>query len=169
MALTRRTAVTVAKRNESVVQRIHAWKAAPPCWGYRRLGAQLRFVDGLLINKKRVLRLMRAHALLGKPTDRLNATRTPGRSKPRPTAPQPWWGIAMPKGLVEPVGWGSLVLVRDWDTKQIVGYYAGLQAKSTHWLLALEQAVQRQFPAGVQGQGLSLLSDKGGSRRRSPS
>jgi hypothetical protein len=42
-------------------------------------------VDGLLINKKR---LMRAHALLVKPNDRLKATRTPRLSKPRPTAPQ---------------------------------------------------------------------------------
>ena len=156
-----RTAATVAKRNESIVQRIHTLKAEHPFWGYRRIWAQLRFVDGLLINKKRVLRLMRAHALLVKPNDRLKATRTPGRSKPRPTAPQQWWGIDMTKVLVEPGGWVYLVLVLDWYTKKIVGHYAGLQAKSAHWLLALEQAVQRQFPAGVQSQGLSLMSDNG--------
>lgn len=89
--MSRRTAATVAKRNESIVQRIHTLKAEHPFWGYRRIwGAQLRFVDGLLINKKPVLRLMRAHALLVKPNDRLKATRTPGRSKPCPTAPQQW-------------------------------------------------------------------------------
>jgi len=30
----------------------------------------------------------------------------------------------------------------DWYTKKIVGHYAGLQPKSAHWLLALDQAVQ---------------------------
>lgn len=157
--MSRRTSGTIATRNESVVQRSHTLKAAHPFWGDRRIWAHRRFIDGLLINKKRVLRLMRAPALLVQPNHRLKATRTPGRSTSRPTAPQQWWGIDMTKVLVEPVGWVYLVL--DWYTKKIVGHYAGLQAKSTHWLLALEQAVQRQFPAGVQGQGLSLMSDKG--------
>jgi len=35
------------------------------------------------------------------------------------------------------------------------------EAKTPHWLLALDSAVQRQFPAGGQGQGLSLMSDNG--------
>ncbi|MBX3304298.1 MAG: transposase [Nitrospira sp.] len=78
--MSRHTAVTVTKRNESVVQRIRTLKAEHPFWGYRRIWAHLRFVDGLLINKKRVLRLMRAHALLVKPNHRLKATRTLGRS-----------------------------------------------------------------------------------------
>jgi transposase InsO family protein len=157
----RRTSVAVAKRNESVVQRIRILKAEHPFWGYRRIWAHLRFVEGLPINKKRVLRLMRQHGLLVKANPRLKATRTPGRSKPRPTAPQQWWGIDMTKVMVEPIGWVYVVLVLDWYTKKIVGHYAGLQAKSMHWLLALEQAVQHQFPAGAQGQGLSLMSDNG--------
>lgn len=159
--MSRRTAGTVAKRNESVVQRIHTLKAEHPFWGYRRIWAQRRFGDGLLINKKRVLRLMREHGLIVTGNPRLKATRTPTRRKPRPTTPNQWWGIDMTKVLVEPVGWVYLVLVLDWYTKKIVGHYAGLHAKSAHWLLALEQAVQRQFPAGVQGQRLSLMSDNG--------
>ena len=159
--MTRRASETVAKRNEFVVQRIHTLKAEHPFWGYRRIWAQLRFVDGLRINKKRVLRLLRQHGLLVKATPRLKATRTPGRSKPRPTVPNQWWGIDMTKVMVEPLGWVYVVIVLDWYTKKIIGHYAGLQAQSTHWLLALEQAVQRQFPAGVHGQGLSLMSDNG--------
>lgn len=159
--MTRQTSAAVAQRNASLVPRIQALKAEHPFWGYRRIWAQLRFVDGLLINKKRVLRLMRTSGLLVKPNVRLKATRTPSRSKPRPTAPHQWWGIDMTKVLVEPVGWVYLVLVLDWYTKKIVGHSAGLHAKTAHWLLALEQAVQRQFPEGVQGQGLSLMSDNG--------
>lgn len=159
--MTRHTSAAVAQRNASLVPRIQALKAEHPFWGYRRIWAQLRFVDGLPINKKRVLRLMRTYGLLVKPNVRLKATRTPSRSKPRPTASHQWWGMDMTKVLVEPVGWVYLVLVLDWYTKKIVGHYAGLQAKTAHWLLALEQAVQRQFPEGVQGQGLSLMSDNG--------
>lgn len=151
--MSRRASETIAKRNEFVVQRIHSLKAEHPFWGYRRIWAHLRFVDGLRINKKRVLRLMRAHALLVKPNHRLKATRTPSRSKPRPTAPQQWWGIDMTKVMVQPLGWVYVVIVLDWYTKKIVGHYAGLQAKSTHWLLALEQAVQRQFRQGFRARG----------------
>jgi hypothetical protein len=39
------------------------------------------------------------------------------RSEPQPTKPNAWWGIAMPKGLVEGVGWVSIVIVLDWETK----------------------------------------------------
>jgi len=102
--MSRRASVAVAKRNESVVQRIQTLKAEHPFWGYRRMWAHLRFVDGPQINKKRVLRLMRQHGLLVKANPRLKATRTPGRSKPRPTAPNQWWGIDMTKVMVEPLG-----------------------------------------------------------------
>ena len=100
--MTRRTSEAVAKRNAVVVQRIQTLKAAHPFWGYRRIWAHLRFVDGLLVNKKQVLRLMRQHGLLVKANPRLKATRTPSRSKPRPTAPQQWWGIDMTKVLGNP-------------------------------------------------------------------
>lgn len=49
--------------------------------------AYLKYVDGLEINKKRVLRLMQRHDLLVKPETKLKAKRTPGRSKPRPDVP----------------------------------------------------------------------------------
>ena len=136
-------------------------KAEHPFWGYRRIWAHLRFVDGLLINKKRVLRLMREHGLLVKGNPRLKALRTPTRSKPRPTAPNQWWGIDMTKVMVEPLGWVYVVIVLDWYTKKIVGHYAGLQAKTAHWPVALDHAVQRQFPQGSRDQGLYLMSDNG--------
>ncbi len=159
--MTRRPSEAIAKRHAVVVQRSQPLKAAHPFWGYRRIWAPLRCVDGLLVNTKRVLRLMRPHGLLVKANPRLKATRTPSRSKPRPTAPQQWWGIDRTKVLVEPIGWIYVVVVLDWYTTKIVGHYAGLQAKSSHWLMALEQAVHHQFPAGGQGQGLSLMSDHG--------
>jgi transposase InsO family protein len=67
----------------------------------------------------------------------------------------------MTKVLVQGVGWVSIVVVRDWYTKAIVGHYAGLHCKAQHGLAALDMAVTRQFPEGAQGQGLSLMSDNG--------
>lgn len=67
----------------------------------------------------------------------------------------------MTKVLVDPIGWVYVVLVLDWYAKKIVSQYAELHAKSVHWLLALDLAVQQQFSAGVQDHGLSLMSDNG--------
>jgi putative transposase len=159
--MNRQPSLRVTQRNEGLLQRIRALKAEHPFWGYRRIWAYLHFVEQLPVNKKRVLRLMRAHHLLVTPNLRLRAKRTPMRSKPKPTKPNEWWGIDMTKVLVEGVGWIYIVVVLDWYTKMIVGYYAGMQCKSQHWLAALEMAVNQQFPTGVRGQGLALMSDNG--------
>ncbi len=82
--MTRHASAVVAQRNAALVPRIQALKVEHPFWGYRRTWAKLRLVDGLPINKKRVLRLMRTYGLLVKPNGRLKATRTPSRSKAAP-------------------------------------------------------------------------------------
>jgi transposase InsO family protein len=159
--MTRRRSPTVAQRNAPLLARIQALKADHPFWGYRRIWAQLHFGEGLAVNKKRILRLMRMHGFLVSRNPRLKARRTPTHSKPRPTAPNQWWGIDMTKVMVEPIGWVYLVLVLDWYTKKIVGHYAGLQAKTSQWLIALDSAVQRQFPDGSRDHRLHLMSDNG--------
>jgi len=157
----RRTSEAVEERNSPVVARIRELKADHPFWGYRRIWAHLKYVDSLEINRKRVLRLMQKHELVVKPDTRLKAIRTPQRSKPRPTRPRQWWGIDMTKVMVEGFGWMYIVVVLDWYTKKIVGYYAGIQCRSCHWLEALDDAVNREFPGGVKGSELSLMSDNG--------
>jgi putative transposase len=159
--MSRQPSLRVLQRNEGLLQRIRALKAEHPFWGYRRIWAYWHFVEQLPVNKKRMLRLMRAHHLLVTPNLRLRAKRTPMRSKPKPTKPNEWWGIDMTKVRVEGVGWIDIVVVLDGYTKMIVGYYAGMQCKSQHWLAALEMAVNQQFPTGVRGQGLALMSDNG--------
>jgi putative transposase len=151
----------VAQRNAVLLQRIRELKAEHPFWGYRRIWAYLHFVEHQAVNKKRVLRLMREHHLLVPANLKLKAKRTPMGSKPRPTKPDEWWGIDMTKVLVQGFGWIHIVVVLDWYTKIIVGYAAGMQCKAQDWLTALDMAVNRQFPAGVRDQGLSLMSDNG--------
>lgn len=130
-----------------------------PFWGYRRVWATLRYKNGLLINVKRVARLMRLHDL-GVKRENLRAKRTPTGSKPHPVMPCQWWGIDMTKVMTEG-GWVYIVLVIDWFSKKIVGHHAGYQSRSREWLQALNMAVQDNFPGGVRGQGLHLMSDNG--------
>jgi putative transposase len=55
----RNTSASVNVRNEYLLERIKDIKAEHPFWGYRRVWAYLRYVDGFIVNKKRVYRLMR--------------------------------------------------------------------------------------------------------------
>ena len=159
--MSRRPSPVAAQRHAPVVPRSQERKAEHPCWGYRRIWAYLRFVEQYPINKKRVWRLMREHQRLVQPHIRLQAKRTPTRSKPRPTKPDEWWGIDMTKVLVEGFGWVDIVVVLDWYTKKIVGYAVALRGTTPQWLVALDMAVSRQFPEGARGRGLCLMSDNG--------
>lgn len=156
----RNTSDSVALRNEYLVSNVKDIKAEHPFWGYQRLWAYLRYVDGIVVNKKRVYRLMREHNLTVEPNPRLIAKRVSDRPKPRPDRPRQWWGINMTKVMTES-GWVYVVIVLDWYTKKIVGHYSGRQARTEEWLEALEKGLNREFPGGVRGYGLKLMSDNG--------
>lgn len=157
----RQASASVAARNVVLQDRIASLKAEHPFWGYRRVWAHLRFTEGRLVNRKRVLRLMRHHHWLVPTNPRLRASRTPIRSKPKPQRPNQWWGIDMTKVLVGPEGWLYIVLVLDWYTKKIVGWQAGTRSTAHEWLQAVDMALQQQFPDGVKEHGLCLMSDNG--------
>jgi len=156
----RNSSYSVALRNEYILKRIKSIKAEHPFWGYRRVWAYLRYIDGLIVNKKRIYRLMRENNLTVKPNTRLIAKRVSERPKPRANKPKEWWGIDMTKVMTDS-GWVYVVIVLDWYTKKIVGHYSGRQARTAEWLEALERALNREYPQGVRGQGLKLISDNG--------
>lgn len=146
-------------RDQELLPFIKELKSLHPFWGYRRVWASLRFHHQFLVNQKRVARLMKLYGLQVEGRQ-LRAKRTPSGSKPRPERPLQWWGIDMTK-LMTSGGWVYIVLVLDWFTKRIVGYEADYQSKSSHWLKALDMAVNELFPDGVREQGLNLMSDNG--------
>jgi transposase InsO family protein len=156
----RKPSHSVTLRNEYILKRIKDIKGDHPFWGYRRVWAYLRYIDGLIVNKKRVYRLMREHNLTVKPNTRLIAKRVSERPKPRPERPHQWWGIDMTKVMADS-GWVYVVIVLDWYTKKTVGHYSGRQARSREWLEALEKGLNREYPQGVRGNGLKLMSDNG--------
>lgn len=104
---------------------------------------------------------MKAHELLVRPNLKLKAKRTINTKKPKPTKINEWWGIDMTKVNIQGFGWIYVVIILDWYSKKIVGHYAGVQSKSEHWLKALDKAVNKQFPLGVRGSNLKLMSDNG--------
>jgi len=156
----RKPSYSVILRNEYVLERIKEIKGEHPFWGYRRVWAYLRYIDGSIVNKKRVYRLMRENNLTVKPNPRLIAKRVSERPKPRPDRPKQWWGIDMTKVMTDS-GWVYVVIVLDWYTKKIVGHYSGKQARTAEWLGALEKGLNREFAGGVRGHGLKLMSDNG--------
>jgi putative transposase len=57
----------------ALVERMHAIRGEFPMYGYRRMTAQLR-AEGMLVNRKRVARLMRLHGMQVRPRRRMDRT-----------------------------------------------------------------------------------------------
>jgi transposase InsO family protein len=88
------------------------------------------------------------------------ATRTP-KAKPQATRPRQYWGIDMTTGLIPALGWAYLVIVLDWDTTKIVGWDLSRRSRRQEWEAVLAMGLQAEFPNGVCGAGLKLVSDNG--------
>jgi putative transposase len=152
------------KRNQAdddLAIRIAIIKENHPFWGYRRIWAWLRRREGIIVNDKRVYRVMKERSLLcpRKPMRKI-ADREP-REKPRATRVNQFWGTDMTKIYVESFGWVYIVIVLDWFSKKVVGLDVDGRSRATEWLAALNQAVNARFPNGVREAGLRLISDNG--------
>lgn len=158
--MSRQPSSKIELRNKPILKRIRELKQNHPFWGYRRVWAYLKYVDLMPINQKRVYRLMKTHHLLVAKNARLRAKRTPSRSKPVASRPNELWGIDMTKVKTD-FGWAYLVIVLDWYSKKIVGASVSDQSKTSDWLQALDRALHHQFPNGVKGKKLNLVSDNG--------
>jgi len=88
---------------------------------------------------------------------------SPGRndSIPRQIGLGQFWGIDMTKFLIPSLGWVYLVIVLDWYTKKVVGWNLSWSSRASDWKKALEMALLKEFPSGVRGAGLKLVSDNG--------
>ena len=158
----RKKSQAVVERNNAVLAKIQAIKADHPDWGYRRVWAYLRYREGLLVNKKRIYRLLGQNNLLATQTRSNRAKRTPSRCKPKANKPNELWGIDMTKIMVDSWGWVYLHVVLDWASKKIVGWQLSPRSKTVDWLEALSNAVNEQFPEGIREQAaLKLVSDNG--------
>lgn len=162
MVTKRLPSLKVAVRNNELVEKIKALKQNHPFWGYRRIWANLNYHTSLLVNRKRIYRLMQQQNLLVKEHRKLKDKRKVYPSKPKAHRPNQIWGTDMTKVKLPHIGWAYIVLVLDWNSKKIVGHSIALRSKTADWLDALNVACQQQFPQGIQSyQNLSLVSDNG--------
>ena len=138
----------IKAKNKELLNQIQSLKLEHPFWGYRRIWAYLKYRQGLTVNRKRVLRLMKENNLLVTPNTRLKAIRAkyPQRSKPKATRINQYWSIDMTKVLIGSFGWLYLVIVLDWFSKKTIGYSVKMRSRADDWLEALNLSCNNQFP-----------------------
>ena len=158
----RKKFLSVMERNESILASLKDIKADHPLWGYRRCWAYLYYRQHIIVNKKRIYRLMKENGLLVTNINKYRAKRKVSRPKPKAFYPNHIWGKDM---------WYYLVIVLGWYTKEIIGYTLSLQSKSKDWQEALHQAVKKRFPESIRDSltGLLYLVSDHGCQPTSPS
>jgi putative transposase len=130
--------------------------------GHRKVWARLRAMDGIRVSRKRVLRLMRAHALL-----------SPHRARPRPEAahdrrivteaPNIMWATDATQITTVQDGKVWLFGVAEHWNAELLGWHVAKHGTRYEAIQALGMAVRRQFGhlgAGA-ARGLALRHDHG--------
>lgn len=132
-----------------------------PAYGYRRVSWWLRRKEGLVVNRKRVLRVMRERGLLVR-SRRLRARRRKEWGRVETERPNQVWQADLTKVWAGPaVGWTYLVSVIDCHTREIVGWDLSARCRTQEALAAVEQAVLERLPTGSREAGLTLTTDNG--------
>jgi transposase InsO family protein len=148
--------------NIQLLEYIKAIKGDHPFWGYRRISAYLRRKTGQKVNHKRVYRLMLQNNLLVPKNQRLLAPRKATTTKPKTKEPNRYWGIDMTKIMIPSYGWVYVHVVLDWGSKKLLSSRMSLSSKASDWIDALNDAVNMQYPDGIQGSKRPcLVSDHG--------
>ncbi len=124
-----------------------------PRYGYRRITAQLR-EDGIIVNHKKVMRLMKEHGLTVQPRRRYVVTTDSDHDGPifpnlakevTPTGPNQLWVadityIAIARGFV------YLAAILDAWSRRVVGYAIGRRIDARLTLVALQAAIASRAP-----------------------
>lgn len=127
-----------------LVARIKELIEQHPTFGYRRIWARLRFGDQLLINKKKVRRILRqqgwmVHARVATPRPRVQ------RAKSKANYPNERWALDATHIVCGEDGWAHLVAVIDCYDRKIVGWEFALRGRANEAERALEMACLARF------------------------
>jgi len=146
------------KDDPEVLERIRAVRRQFPFLGYQKLRVIIKR-QGRVINHKRLYRLMKKEGLL-LPRRQNPPFEASGRFE-LPQVKNRLWQIDSTKVWVEEHGWVHVFAILDVFDRYLVGWSAGLRGRGKDALACLERAVLREFPYGVRGQDLVLMSDRG--------
>ena len=150
--------------DKEIVAEMRAITDAFECYGYRRVGAELRH-RGQVVNAKKVRRLMREHDL--NPRRRRRFTRTTDSDHDGPIFPlvacgfevhgpdQLW--VADLTYVAVATGFVYVAVVLDAWSRRVVGYAIGRSLDARHAVAALERAIALRRPLP----GCVFHSDRG--------
>jgi putative transposase len=148
----------------ALVERMHAIQGEFPAYGYRRLTAQLR-ADGIVVNRKRVARLMRLHGMQVRPRRRYVVTTDSDHDGPifpnltkdlALDGPDQLW-VADITYVAIAIGFVYLAVILDAWSRRVVGYALGRTIEARLTVAALEAAIAARRPA----KGCVHHSDRG--------
>lgn len=149
------------RQEKALEERIHALVRKHPSWGYRRIWAWLRVRDKLLINKKKVHRLIQdngwqVRSLVRTPRPRVNSSVSAASS------PHQRWAIDA-TSLWTKSGWVGVMAVIDCCTRKLVGVEVSRRGRAREAEQALEMACLQEFGlVYAHGQARPVLrSDNG--------
>ena len=133
-----------ATQDDQVTGRIRELIHAHPTYGYRRIWALLRFGDQLLINRKRVYRLMRRKRWL---VCQRRVTSKPRVKRLRSVAKRrnERWAMDVTHIPVGRDGWAHLTAVIDCYDREVVGFEFALRGRANEAERALEAACLHRF------------------------
>ena len=130
--------------DEVLAERIQRLIELHPTFGYRRLWAMLRFVEGIRVNRKAVYRLLMlkgwfVHQRSLTPRPRVHGLKSRAqRSNER-------WAMDVTHVSCGADGWGHLTAVIDCHDREVTGYEFALRGRAKEAERALEEACLARF------------------------
>ena len=137
--------------DEVLAERLRQLIALPPTFGYRRLGALLRFAPGLKINRKAVYRVLRRKGWFVHPPPVTPRPRVHGLKR-RAQRSAERWAMEVTHVPCGVDGGGHLTAVIDGHDREVTGVEFALRGRAKQAERALEEACLARFgtlrPAG---------------------
>jgi putative transposase len=164
--LSEKPAVESADEEDTTVEdtlllRLKTLAVEHPTFGYRRLWSLLRFGDGLLVNVKRVHRLVKQLHLQVKVRQATPRPRVKV-SQSRTAASNERWAMDVTHIYCGRDGWGHLAAVIDCHDREIVGFEFSLRGRAREAERALESACLARFgTVRPEGKTPVIRSDNG--------
>ncbi len=130
--------------DEPLAARIQELIQQHPTFGYRRIWALLRFQEGLLVNRKKVQRIMQLRRWQCTQRKTTPRPRVQHRRSQTETSNERW-ALDVTHIACGADGWGHLVAVIDCHDRQIVGFEFALRGRAQEAERALEAACIERF------------------------
>ena len=147
--------------DEALVEIIRDIQSEWPCYGVRRVWAVLRFDRGLVVNIKKVRRVMRLYGLLQKPVSH-GVPRRKHTGKVAVEEPDRLWGTDLTKTWTEVDGWVGIVPILDYGARDCLAWRVSKVTTAAVVNDVIDEAIISRFgtPQGVP-EALVVRSDNG--------